>query len=108
MFIICNRFPVLLGKMTIFKYVYSHIYVLVIAMGNMTLSIPDEIQKDMRLFSEVKWSEVARKAIIERIDTLKLAEKLGKKSKLTQKDVDEFSDKLKKLATRRFIDEHSS
>ena len=37
-------------------------------MGNITLSIPDEIHKDMRNFSEVKWSEVARKAIIEKLE----------------------------------------
>ena len=32
-------------------------------MGNMTLSIPDDMQKEMKSFSEVKWSEIARRAI---------------------------------------------
>ena len=72
-------------------------------MGNITLSIPEEVHKDMKHFSEVRWSEVARKAIIEKIDTLKLAESLAKKSKLTEKDVEEFTKKIKSEATKRFL-----
>ncbi len=72
-------------------------------MGNITLSIPENVHKEMRQFSEVKWSEVARKAIISKIDTLKLAEKLAKKSKLTQKDVLAFDQKVKSAAAKRFI-----
>jgi hypothetical protein len=73
-------------------------------MGNITLSVPDDIQDQMRHFSEVKWSEVARKAIIERIEALILTERLAQKSKLTEKDVQDFSKKIKSLATKRFID----
>ena len=58
----------------------------------------------MKHFSEVKWSEVARKAIIEKIEAMKLAEKLAEKSKLTQKDVDEFNKKVKSLARKRFLE----
>ena len=76
---------------------------MVMPMGNITLSIPDEIHKDMRHFSEIKWSEVARKAIIEKLETLRLAENLAKKSKLTEKDVAEFSKKIKSNATKRFL-----
>ena len=77
-------------------------------MGNMTLSIPDEIQKEMKHFSEIKWSEVARKAFQERIETLRLAEKLAKKSKLSVKDVEDFSKKITASATKRFLDARSS
>ena len=72
-------------------------------MGNITLSVPENIHKEMKQFSEVKWSEVARKAIIEKIETLRLAESLAKKSKLTEKDIEEFSRKIKSEATRRFL-----
>lgn len=77
-------------------------------MANMTLAIPDSIQKEMKRFSEIRWSEVARKAIVERLETLRLAERLAEKSKLTGKDIDEFSRKIKSLATKRFIDAHSN
>ena len=72
-------------------------------MTNITLSLPEEVHKEMKQFSEVKWSEVARKAIIERLETLRLANKLAKKSKLTQQDADELSRKIKAAATRRFL-----
>jgi len=84
------------------KYVISHIYV---KMGNITLSIPEEVHKQMKRFSEVRWSEVARQAIVSRIETLMLAEKLAKKSKLTEKDVREFSEKLNRAATKRFLND---
>ena len=80
---------------------------MVITMGNITLSMPEEIHNEMKQFSEVKWSEVARKAIVEKLETLQLAEKLAKKSKLTAKDVEDFSKKIKSSATRRYLDEHN-
>ena len=73
----------------------------------MTLSMPDEVQKKMKRFSEIKWSEVARKAIIEKLESLFLADKLAQKSKLTEKDVEEFSKKIKSAATQRFVRAHS-
>jgi hypothetical protein len=85
-----------------------HIFMCGDTMGNMTLSIPDEIQKQMRQFNEIKWSEVARKAIIERLETLKLAEELAKKSKLTPKDASLLSKKINAAASKRFMDEHST
>ena len=57
----------------------------------------------MKHFSEVKWSEVARKAIIEKIEMMTLAEQLAKKSKLTKKDVEEFSKKITSSASQRFL-----
>ena len=72
-------------------------------MANITLSVPDSIHKKMKYFSEVRWSEVARKAIIEKIEMLALAEKLAQKSKLTEKDVEEFNKKIKSSASKRFL-----
>ena len=84
-----------------------HIIICGDTMGNMTLSIPDEVQKEMKQFSEVKWSEVARKAIQERLEILRLAEKLVKKSKLSAKDVEDFSRKITASATKRFLNARS-
>ena len=80
-----------------------HIIIYGDTMGNMTLSIPENVHKEMKLFSEVRWSEVARKAIVEKLVTLKLANKLAKKSKLTKEDIKQFSDKIKSLASKRFL-----
>ncbi len=39
-------------------------------MPNITLSVPDEIYKKMKKYSEIKWSEVVRKAILEYLKKL--------------------------------------
>lgn len=72
-------------------------------MGNITLSLPNDVQDEMKHFPEIKWSEVARKAIIDRIETMKMAEKLADKSKLTEKEVQEFSNKMKIFSTKKYI-----
>ncbi len=71
-------------------------------MTNMTLSIPEELHKKMKQMSEIKWSEVARRAIEERINDLEVMNKIAFKSKLTKKDVDEISKKIKRAAAKRF------
>ncbi len=82
--------------------VYTYLFI-VIFMANITLSVPNNVHKKMKHFSEVKWSEVARKAIIEKIEMLSLAEKLAQKSELTEKDVKEFNKKIKSSANKRFL-----
>ncbi|MCB9358350.1 hypothetical protein H6503_00305 [Candidatus Woesearchaeota archaeon] len=77
-------------------------------MTNITLSLPDEVHAEMRKFSEVRWSEVARKAIIDRLEALKMAEKIAGKSELTSKDVKEFANLIKKKSNKRFLDEAGS
>ena len=72
-------------------------------MGNITLSIPDVVHKQMKHFSEVKWSEIARKAIIEKLELLQMVENLAQKSKLTQNDVKKFNKKIKASASKRFL-----
>ncbi len=72
-------------------------------MANLTLALPDAVSRDMKLFSDVRWSEVARKAIIEKVEALKLADALAKKSKLTAQDVAAFSQKVNALASKRFL-----
>jgi predicted HTH transcriptional regulator len=63
-------------------------------MPNITLFLPDDVYEDMKKFSEVKWSEVARKSIIAKVEALKLAEKLAKKDKISPEDIKEFASKM--------------
>ena len=74
---------------------------------NMTLSIPDELHKKMKKMSEIRWSEIARRAIEERINDFEVIEKIASKSKLTKKDVDEIAKKIKRAATKRFYEFNS-
>ena len=76
-------------------------------MVNMTLAIPDELSRRMKKFSEIRWSEIARKAIEQRINDLDVMNKIASKSKLTKKDAEELSKKIKRAAAVRF-NEYSS
>ena len=71
-------------------------------MSNITLALPDDVSRDMKNFPEVRWSHVARSAIIDKLEQLKIAEEIAKKSKLTKKDVELFSKKIKSQAAKRF------
>ncbi|MEK6828646.1 MAG: hypothetical protein AABY15_00845 [Nanoarchaeota archaeon] len=71
-------------------------------MPNITLSIPDDLHKKMKTFSEIKWSEVARRSIEERINDLEVMDKIASKSKLTEKDVEEIGKKIKRATALRF------
>lgn len=63
-------------------------------MTNLTLAIPDELHEKMMQHSEIRWSEVVRKSIAEKVEDLELMDRLTKKSKLTQKDVDEITKRI--------------
>ena len=63
-------------------------------MPNLTLSIPEELHEKMKRHSEIRWSEVVRKTISEKIGDLELMDKLTSKSKLTQKDAEEIAHKI--------------
>lgn len=65
-------------------------------MPNMTLSLPDDIHKMMKKHTQIRWSEVARRAIIEEVRKLAIMEKIASKSTLTNKDVEEIDRKVKK------------
>ena len=65
-------------------------------MTNITLAIPPELHEKMKLHSEIRWSEVVRKSISRKVEILEAMNKIASKSKLTQKDVDEISHKIKK------------
>lgn len=47
-------------------------------MSNITLYVPEEVKKEMDSHSEVRWSEVARKAIMEKIIRMRKLELLRK------------------------------
>ena len=65
-------------------------------MPNITLAVPDELHEKMKTHSEVRWSEVVRKSISSKVEMLEIMDKIAKKSKLTKKDVDEISRKVKR------------
>jgi hypothetical protein len=65
-------------------------------MANITLTIPEDLQIELRKHDEVNWSGVIRKALQEHLRKLRIADAIANKSKLTQKDVEELSKLVKK------------
>lgn len=65
-------------------------------MPNVTLSIPDALHEKMKLHSEIRWSEVVRKSISDKIHDLELMNHLTRRSKFTQADVDALASKINK------------
>ena len=70
-------------------------------MTNMTLAIPEELMKIMKRHSDIKWGEVARKALAEKANELELMDKILANSKLTEKDAIEIGRKINKAIAKR-------
>jgi hypothetical protein len=64
-------------------------------MTNMTLAIPEDLHKIMKKHSEIKWSEVARQAILIHAKKLELMDNLLSKSEFTEKDALTLGRKIK-------------
>jgi len=77
-------------------------------MANMTLAIPDELHKKMKQMSDIRWSEIARRAIEQRINDLEIMDKITSKSKFTKKDIEELSEKIKTSSAKRFYEYNSN
>ena len=63
-------------------------------MPNVTLAIPEGLHEQMKRHSEIRWSEVVRKTISEKIEDLDMMDKLTRNTKLTQKDVDDIAGRI--------------
>ena len=61
---------------------------------NVTLAIPEDLHTRMKKHSEIRWSEVIRKTISEKVEELEMMNKLSGKSKLTKKDIEILSKKI--------------
>ena len=71
-------------------------------MPNMTLSIPDELHNIVKKHTEIKWSEIARRAMWMQAKKLQLMDSLVSKSAFTEKDVEELDHKIKAGLLKRF------
>lgn len=75
-------------------------------MTSLTLSIPEQIKRRMREFRYINWSEVAREAIIDKVQLLRKMDALLSKSSLTQADTIRYGRLIKKRqwrATKKIV-----
>ena len=64
-------------------------------MTNLTLSVPDDLYKEMKKHPEIRWSEVARQALVKKLDDLRRLDALLSGSKLTDEVVDDIAKSVK-------------
>ena len=72
-------------------------------MANITLSIPDELHKIIKQHPEIKWSEVARQAMWEYAQKLKMMDEITSKSTLTKEEALKLGEDLNKKLAKRYI-----
>ncbi|TLZ69732.1 MAG: DUF4256 domain-containing protein [Methanobacteriota archaeon] len=71
-------------------------------MPNITLSLPEDLHRKMRRHPEVKWSEVVRRILADKIRALEAMDRMVSRSILTPEDVAEFDHILKEALLRRY------
>ena len=71
-------------------------------MGNISISVPDDLKQKIANLEEVNWSAVARVAFEEKINQIEFLRKIISKSKLTEKDAKEISDKINISIAKKF------
>ena len=64
-------------------------------MVNVTFAVPEELHEIMRCHPEIKWSEIARKAMWEYAQKLELMERITSDSRLSETDVLDLDKKVK-------------
>src|SRR6266571_822765 len=68
---------------------------------NITLTIPPELHRKMKAHPEVKWSEVVRRILSQRVRDLERMEAIAKRSTLSARDVDELAHLVNEGLRRR-------
>ena len=70
----------------------------------MTLSLPEDIYHIVKSHKEIRWSEIARKAIADYAKKLALMDAMLGDSELTEKDVMKLDKKLKKGIHKHYME----
>ena len=71
-------------------------------MPTITLSVPEELKQDMEASPDINWSAVAREAIREKVEQLRILKSITAKSKLTEKDALALGRKINKSLHERY------
>lgn len=73
-----------------------------IVVPNITLALPKDLHRKMKAHPEVKWSEVVRRVIAQRIRDLERMDVIARRSTLSADDVDELDHLIKEGLRRRY------
>lgn len=70
-------------------------------MPNVTISVSEELYKTIKKHKQIRWSEVARRAMQEYAKKLALLDRLLEKSELTEKEALEIGQRIKHGVAKR-------
>ena len=70
-------------------------------MPNITISVSEELYKTIKQHRQIRWSEVARRAMLIYAQRLAVLDKLTKNSELTEADAIIIGKKIKKGIAKR-------
>lgn len=73
-------------------------------MPNITLSLPEDIYAIVKQHKEIRWSEVARRAIEDYARKLVLLDALTSGSKLTEEDILKIDERVKEGIYRYYLE----
>jgi len=69
---------------------------------NVTFAVPEELHEIMRRHPEIKWSEIARKAMWEYARKLELMERVVSESRLSENGVLDLDKKVKAEVSEKY------
>lgn len=71
-------------------------------MGELVIEIPEELKEKMEELPKVNWQLVVRRALKHELEEILELKRIISKSKLTEEDVLELSEKIDKSLSKRF------
>ena len=72
-------------------------------MAELKLEIPEDLEF-MRQVSKVEWSLLLNKLLMSKLEEVARLKRIVAKSNLNEKDVEEFSEKINKSLSQRYLD----
>jgi len=71
-------------------------------MVSITLSVPEEMKKEMDTFAEINWSAVAREAIKQRLVMLEKFKAFARESTISEEDAIDLGRKVNRAVAKRY------
>lgn len=68
---------------------------------NLTVTIDDDLWREMQQHPEIRWSAVMKEAAREKLQALKILKRLAASSKLSEKDIEKLSVEIGKKIKRK-------
>jgi hypothetical protein len=66
----------------------------------MTFSLPDELHREIRRHKDIRWAEIARRALAQEVNRLHIYDRLLAKSRLTEEDAVALGRSIRRRGSR--------